>query len=258
MGTVVEIHAEGESKCSQIEDFTQKLSIELSFQNRKSLLNTLLNKPVSTVALNQDLEKMVDYGIKLFNLTDGYFDILFRSPEETRDKKISDLLTLNKNLLIKHRKNLIFDFSGMAKGYVIMKLFNKFFSHSSEGYINAGGDIIAWGKRITVSFRNFRGKMEKGCIKLKGKWSIFSSGTYLRKEIYNPFSGKRIDTRRVSVVVGTDPVISDGLATALIVKPELIEKLEKELPQWSFYVEGSKHKWSGGKWGEIYISPCKK
>ncbi len=232
MGTVVKIKS-GKFSCEKVRAFTNRLSEKLSFQNSDSLINTVINRRVGMIDLKNRpiLLDLLGYGERLYAITGGVFNPTFRSPSDKR------YFVMRDGRLYKH-PDTIFDPGGFAKGFVIMKIYEHFFGNRRDGYINAGGDILVWGPDYHfIGYKDPTGKDQPGCIRVKGFKSIMSSGTYLRHEIMDPLTGRRINDERVSVVIGDNPTIADGLATAIVAEPNLVPELCKKFPTWSFYVE---------------------
>ncbi len=252
MGTTVEIKSVDYS-CREVKKYAQTLSKKLSFQNSESLVNKFLNVPKNKINLISFpiLFQIIQYGIKLVSITDGFFNPAYLSPKNSRIFKL-------KNTVLLKEKKTIFDPSGYAKGYVIWKIYKKFFKNRSYGYINAGGDILLWGKKEQkVGFTTITGKIASGCLRIKGFTAVMSSGTYLRKKIFNPFTNHKITTVEVSVVIGQDPVIADGLATTLIIKPDIIFKLTKIFPTWGFYIKkANEETLKSPGWYNYFLQNC--
>ena len=128
------------------------------------------------------------------------------------------------------------DWGGIAKGFGVDKAFHVLKSMGiARGYINAGGDLICWGKNPDnqewkVGIKHPRKNGYIGILSLSGT-AAATTGDYQRffeeegvryHHIFDPRTGYPAQGKQSVTVIGPETIICDALATALFVseKPQ--------------------------------------
>jgi FAD:protein FMN transferase len=142
-----------------------------------------------------------------------------------------DDLQIRNQLAYSSNPNLQLDFGGIAKGLAILEIQQLIIASGIDNFIiNAGGDILAGGKKGS---RNWRVAIQDpfkedviATIELAPSQSIFTSGNYRRFQnqpghkkrhhIINPKTGEPSLYISSATVITADPVLADAAATTLM------------------------------------------
>ncbi len=204
---------------NQLNSFDQKSDI--SKLNRDGIIN------------NKNIVDIIKRGLEYHKKTNEVFDIAQGKAEKSIKKYIDgkkDSLSpenifneLEKNIEFEDgeiKSNVRLDLNGLAKGYIVDRVYDIIKSKGRTGYVDGGGDIIDPQGRTDIESPY---EDKKPLKILDTKWSIASSGGYRRKRknvdhIYNP-AEKKIGSRHdlVTVVAKRDCMEADALATTLSV-----------------------------------------
>ena len=128
------------------------------------------------------------------------------------------------------------DWGGIAKGFGVDKAYQAMKAMGiARGYINAGGDLICWGKNPDnqewkVGIKHPRKNGYLGILSLSGTASA-TTGDYQRffeergvryHHVFDPRTGYPSQGKQSVTVIGPETIICDALATALFVskKPQ--------------------------------------
>lgn len=105
---------------------------------------------------------------------------------------------------------------GFLKGYALDRMRNQ--SKVSSGWIDFGGQILAWGRPHMVAIADPRHRdRARLSLRLRNA-SLSSSGTSERgRHILNPRSGSRCESWGATAVVSAEALTADVLSTALYV-----------------------------------------
>ncbi len=228
-----------------------------------------LNSSYSTpFKVSRELMEVIKIAKKLYQLTGGYFDIskgrlydfwkkmikkkemnfenIQNSIDEFRKDSIEDIICdeASSTVLIR-RKGLKIDLGGIAKGYMVDKVVEKFAKAGiTSALVDIGGDIFCLGKHKGRNWNvGIKNPFAGGIIKriFLSNRAVATSGSYeqfliykdkLYSHIVNPFLGFPQDTEIVSVtVVASSCVLADALATSFFIMGE--DRIKKFLHQHS-------------------------
>jgi len=157
-------------------------------------------------------------------------------------KRCMECLVINtydkNNCILEKKREIRLDLGGIAKGYIIQKLYEYVSERYKEGVINIGGDVFVFGRYWDVYILDPKTKKTRYKVKVKDK-AVFTSGDYERffvkdgrlySHILDPRTGEPVLANFHSVtVIGDNPTIADGLATSFfILGPEASSKIIKE------------------------------
>ena len=223
---------------------------EFNENSETSLINR--NAGIAPVQVSEETYDLIERGMHISSMTDGAFDITavrlkklynfkgenFILPDE---KQIKEALTYTgykkikltaPNSVFLTKKNMHIAFGAIGKGYAADKVKSLMLQRGVDcGYINAAGDLTAWGTRpngdswkIGIAHPDDQSKIILW-MPMDGN-SIATSGNYIQ---YFDHEGKRyshnIDPRTGHPVTGIKSVsiispsgeLSDALATAVTV-----------------------------------------
>lgn len=127
--------------------------------------------------------------------------------------------------------HLQIDLGGIAKGYAIGLIANYLDQNGIENYIvNAGGDMQIAGNRLgrpwRIAIQNPFAPGAIATIEIDGKYSLFTSGNYVRNfrrgneishHIIDPRSGESARGQSSATVLTRNPVRADVAATTLMI-----------------------------------------
>lgn len=256
LGTYLEvISSDREAAGIALQEF-QRLDSVFSRYDASSELHRLNNNPEKKVYVSEELAKMVIQAKKYFNLTEGAFDVTRGKlysfwkewgknkdnqelPSKQKIKELKDIGgfsgveidTKQKTILISQGVN--FDFSGVAKGYIVDKAVEKLKEAGiNSALINAGGDIYCLGKNRgkpwQVGIRSPSGKIVK-TIEVINR-AVATSGNYQQlykkagkkySHLIDPRSGYPVEQKLLGVTVVADKCWqADILATAFFINGE--------------------------------------
>ena len=105
---------------------------------------------------------------------------------------------------------------GFLKGYALDRMRKR--TNVREGWLNFGGQIVAWGRPRPVSIANPQHRDQPRVRLELQNASLSSSGTSIRgRHILDPRSGDRCAAWGATAVVATEALTADVLSTALYV-----------------------------------------
>ena len=211
------------------------------------------NAGIKPIKVDQELYELIQRGLHISKITSGAFDLTFAGIESVWkfDGSITDLpdstAVFNSRKLIDHKAvtldqinhsvylhkhGMRIGFGGIGKGYAANMVRKILKEHGvSGGTIDAGGDLITWGKNHLnkpwkVGVRN-PGKDETaiGYLNVSGK-AVVTSGNYERfivfdglrySHIIDPRTGWPAKGLKSATIVADDAELADALATAVFV-----------------------------------------
>ncbi len=114
-----------------------------------------------------------------------------------------------------------YDFSGVAKGYIVDRLIERAEGEGMEFLmVNAGGDVGLFDKRqmgVWVEVRNPLGRRPLDRVRLRGG-AIATSGSYERgRHIWDPRSGRKVGDLVSASCYAPNCALADAWATAVYV-----------------------------------------
>lgn len=205
------------------------------------------------VQVTDELYHLVERSIKISDLTQGAFDISFKSLDpiwifDGREMDHLDSAMVNasihkinyRNIKLNEQDRTIFlkdpgmkiGFGAIGKGYAANRGKKVMQDYGiSDGLINAGGDLIAWGNQVNgepwqVGIAD-PGKRNKYIAWLNvTDMSVVTSGNYEKYviiggkkygHIINPKTGYPVSGIQSVTIVSPDAELSDGLATSVFV-----------------------------------------
>lgn len=208
------------------------------------------NQPVK---VSEELFNLIERTIKISDLTNGAFDISFSSldpiwifngrtisPPDSAQIKTSVEIVNYKNIVLDRNKLTVFlkekgmkiGFGAIGKGYAANRAKKVMLDHGIEhGLINAGGDMIAWGRQENGNLWQI-GIADPEKDKEFIAWlnidniSVVTSGNYEKYviidgkklgHIINPKTGWPVEGIRSVTLVSPDAELSDALATSVFV-----------------------------------------
>ncbi|MDN5204515.1 FAD:protein FMN transferase [Fulvivirgaceae bacterium BMA10] len=211
---------------------------------------------IKPVAVDQELFDLINRAKKISTLTDGAFDISYASMDKIwkfdgsmKTLPDPDLVKNSvaridfKNIMLDPEKGTVFlkekgmkiGFGAIGKGYAANKAKSIMLSLGIQnGLVNAGGDLIAWGKKADGS------DWQIGIANPKDKEGIFSwltinemavvtSGDYERfvmfdgkryAHIIDPRTGYPVSETKSVTIICPDAELADALATSVFVLGE--------------------------------------
>jgi FAD:protein FMN transferase len=141
-------------------------------------------------------------------------------------------IKIQNNIITTHQRNLNLDFGAIAEGYALALTEKILQNHGIQhALINAAGDIRALGRHGTrpwrVGIRNPKGNNTPiATLDVLPGETVETSGNYERyfetngkryHHIIDPRTGHPTEGALAVTVIGTDPVLADAAATALMV-----------------------------------------
>jgi thiamine biosynthesis lipoprotein len=275
----IKLFAQSGVKKQNIEKFINSLVKKLNAEEK--IFNYF---PISTLAfLNQkreisakesgfiQLKEVLQKSLSLFRNSHGYFssylgriseiwgfltpqskDNRYQIPSQkvlsalSEDAKKSKVIIRNNKIILQGKANI--DLGGIAKGYIVEKLYKKLreFPGIVGGIIDVGGDLVVFGKKSLLSKEGFKVAIASpwgGIFKILSlcagkKWAIATSGDYERFfekrgkryfHLLNPDTGyPAFGSIRSVTVIANSLDVADGLATAIFVGgKEIISDLQK-------------------------------
>ncbi len=249
LGTFVEISLKGhQSNLDAIIDtcfaIINNLENKLSFQKAESSLNMINSQEKAKIF--PELYFLLNYSKKIYALSEKKFDPTIGaliniwdfeekkvpSPEKIAKTKKNcgfEKICYNSSYISKP-KNLKIHLGGIAKGFIVQEVYNYLQKHNiSDGYINAGGDILIFGetpKKIGITHPRQKDvlidtvEITKGAIVTSGDYERFFIQDGVRyHHIIDPISGYP-STQCISItVIDTSILNADALATAYFMMP---------------------------------------
>jgi len=211
------------------------------------------NAGTQAIKVSEELFQLIERTIKVSKLTNGAFDISFNSLDpiwifDGREMKAPDSSLISasvkkinyKNIMLNrenltvylHEKGMKIGFGAIGKGYAANRAKKVIQDHGIEnGLINAGGDLIAWGKqengqpwKIGIADPS-KEKEYIAWLSVK-KMSVVTSGNYEKfviidgkkyGHIIDPKTGWPVEGIKSVTLVSPDAELSDALATSVFV-----------------------------------------
>lgn len=200
------------------------------------------------ILISDEMNELINFSLEISTLTDGAFDITFASVGHLYDFRTKTApntkqfnsgfsginyknIILNKNSVkLSHPKTQI-SFGGFAKGYAVKKSIEILKSHGiKNALVTAGGDSMVIGlkngSKWKTGIKAPRGKLRAVYSFPLTNKAISTSGDYERffesngekvHHIINPDTGKSAQGIQSVTVIGTDPMVTDALSTAMFV-----------------------------------------
>ena len=226
----------------------------ISSWNKNSETSTInKNAGIQPVVVSEELFNLIERSKKVSQLTKGAFDISFASLDpiwtfKNQEVQAPDSMSVQASVRKIGFENIILDrsnssvflkekgmkigFGAIGKGYAANKAMNKMKALGiADGMINAGGDIMAWGKDENgapwqVGIADPSGIKEfVGWLSINNM-SVVTSGNYEKYvmidgkkfgHIINPKTGYPVKGIQSVTVVCPDAELSDALATSVFV-----------------------------------------
>lgn len=211
------------------------------------------NAGIQPKKVSEELFNLIERTIKVSELTNGAFDISFnsldpiwifdgrtmQSPDSATIKASVDkinykniLLNRNDHTVYLNKKGMKIGFGAIGKGYAANRAKKVMLDHGIQhGLINAGGDLIAWGKQengqpwqIGIADPS-KEKEYIAWLEIKDM-SVVTSGSYEKYvviagetygHIIDPKTGWPVKNIRSVTLVSPDAELSDALATSVFV-----------------------------------------
>jgi len=215
-----------------------------------SEVSTINKNPAGPNKMSRPLAECVKASIKAAEMSGGYFDITFMPLYKLWDwrnspSKIPDDAAIKaalskvgyskikidfKDMSMRMDEGMMIDLGGIAKGYAVGKMAGVVTSLGvSDAIIEGGGDLCVTAERpyvigIQDPFNKSNGKIA-GRLVVNGPVSVFTSGDYEQfaviggknyGHIIDPKTGYPAEGPKSATIIGADPTLTDGLATALI------------------------------------------
>ncbi len=249
LGTFVEISLKGNQEnldaiIDSCFDIISNLENKLSYQKSESALN-LINLH-EKAEMFPELYFLLNYSKKIYNLSKRKFDPTIgalidiwdfeekRVPSSKMIKKTKEVCGLDKirydSATIIKPKELKIHLGGIAKGYIVQEIYNYLQRYDiSDGYINAGGDLLIFGetpKKIGITHPRQKDvlidtvEIANGAIVTSGDYErFFVQGGKRYHHIIDPTTGYP-STECISItVIDTSILRADALATAYFMMP---------------------------------------
>lgn len=209
----------------------------------------LLFSPSSDTFKGNEIHELFHLAHKIYRDSEGAFDITvgalsrvwgftnkaYRVPSAAEIKQVLSFVGMHKiqeqNGQIIVPAGVILDWGGIAKGWAVDQAAKALQNQGiGRGFINAGGDLICWGKnpdgqawRIGLKHPRHSGFL--GILELENQ-AVATSGDYQRffevngiryHHIFNPKTGYPATGKQSVTVIGPETAVCDGLATAIFV-----------------------------------------
>jgi len=225
------------------------------------------NAVVKPVKVSKELFDLIVRSNKVSALTNGVFDISFASVDKiwkfdgsqtTIPSKESIAASVSKinyqNIVLDKERHTVFlkekgmkiGFGGIGKGYAANKAKAKMLVMGiKDGVVNAGGDLITWGKMEhggdwSIGIANPKRKDEIMAWLIINDLAVVTSGNYEKffiadgkkySHIINPTTGYPASGTKSVTIICKDAELSDALATSVFILGakegiELIDKLK--------------------------------
>ncbi|MFO7735757.1 MAG: FAD:protein FMN transferase [bacterium] len=267
MGTVLSVKYVGkksEKLEKKVRDFIKKFEKDVSFHKKESYIGTLNSRDEKTdMDVPHYICRMIEESLEYGRKTEGAFDITYKTPLKTTfDSRNSfstsfnfdDIVTDCKNNTVSFKnKNIIIDMGGIAKGYSLQFTKDILMDSNIKNFIvNYGGDIFICGKKGEKPWKIGIKNPDKPSEFLKvfevenqGCTAIATSGDYERyieidgekhSHIINPETGRSVKDAHSVTVKAKNPVMADMLATAISVRHDDKDFIEKNVDNFSVKV----------------------
>lgn len=260
MGSRFELVAIHESKATRDQAITsaikeiRRIESLISSWNAKSETSKInANAGTQAIKVSEELFQLIERSIKVSKLTNGAFDISFNSLDpiwifDRREMKAPDSSLISasvkkinyKNIILNrenltvylHEKGMKIGFGAIGKGYAANRAKKVMLDHGIEnGLINAGGDLIAWGKQENgqpwqIGIADPSKEKEYIAWLSVKDMSVVTSGNYEKfviidekkyGHIIDPKTGWPVGGIKSVTLVSPDAELSDALATSVFV-----------------------------------------
>jgi FAD:protein FMN transferase len=212
------------------------------------------NAEIQATKVSEETFNLIQRSIKMSNLTQGAFDITYGSidqslwnfdttmttlPSAEIAKKSVELINY-KNIILDHHQNTVFlmkrgmriGFGGIGKGYAADMAKKILISNNIEnGYVNASGDLTAWGVNIdskpwSIGITDPNYKEEIFSTIAINNQSVATSGSYEKYAIIdgkryshtiNPKTGLPVSGIKSVSILAPTAELADALATPVMV-----------------------------------------
>lgn len=252
---IVYINSNGENFQRSIDSLLIEIDNSLSTYNKKSII-TRFNNADSVCEVDYMFIDVFNRSKEVYAVTDGAFDPTvahlvnawgfgFKNMDNTDSTTIDSLLkfvdfdaiTIEKNIAIKHHKNLMLDFNAIAQGYSVDVIADFLADKGIENYmVEIGGEVKARGKKnpgqqfwrigIDKPIENQTERTLEAVANLNNK-ALATSGNYRKfyekdgvkySHTLNPKTGYPVQHSLLSATVITDNcAIADAYATVFMV-----------------------------------------
>jgi thiamine biosynthesis lipoprotein len=211
------------------------------------------NAGIKPVQISQELYHLIERAIKVSRLTDGAFDISYASIDhlwtfDGKEAKMPDSSTVSasirkidfNHIILNSENQTVFlsdkgmkiGFGAIGKGYAANKAKLVMQEHDIEnGLINAGGDLIAWGKQENgdpwqIGIADPAKEKEFIAWLNVSNMSVVTSGNYEKYvlidgkkygHILHPKTGYPVEGIKSVTLLSPDAELSDALATSVFV-----------------------------------------
>lgn len=225
-----------------------------SWQNtsQTSLINS--NAGISPIKVDQELVELIQRANKIAQLSNGNFDISFASLDKIwvfNQKEIEELPTneniqssvskinyedieinLEESTVFLKQKGMKIGFGAIGKGYAADKAKSAMIKQGIEsGVVNAGGDLITWGKKTnndpwTIGISNPSDQNKMLMWLDITDMAVVTSGNYEKYFLYegkkychiiNPLNGWPVSGTKSVTIVSSSAEFSDALATTVFI-----------------------------------------
>ncbi len=249
MDTLVEIKIETKSKNTEeiletafqlIKEYENKFSM----YKAESLIWKFNNSKIDSLKLDEDLMQIITLAKELNKKTESHYDITIGALSEIWDfdeQKIPSEIEIEKAINNTGFQNLIFEndilhkpvemkinLGSLAKGFIVDKVAEYLVqSDVISGFVNAGGDMIIFGKKkpLNIGIQHPRGEVNEMIDVIKvGNRSVVTSGDYERyfvkdgkryHHIIDPITGYPSNNAVSVTVIAESTMLADAYSTAL-------------------------------------------
>ena len=169
--------------------------------------------------LSEEVERLLQLGEAYYRQTEGLFDITLGG---------LDALTFGEGAICRHRTDVMLDFGGIAKGYVLREVKQRLQAVGiGQAFVDFGGSSILglgnhpYGEGWQVELTSpYDGRLlERFTLKDESLSTSGNTPTY-HGHICHPKRGERCEDRRVVAVKSPDPLDAEVLSTAWMIASE--------------------------------------
>ncbi|MCX7973076.1 MAG: FAD:protein FMN transferase, partial [Candidatus Aminicenantes bacterium] len=193
---------------------------------------------LSAKKIYEDSEGAFDLTVGILAEIWGFRSKSYRLPEKEEITRALKFVGMDKikeeETSLNIPEGIILDWGGIAKGWGVDQAFLALKEIGiNQGFINAGGDLICWGKNPEnkawrIGLKHPRRSGFLGVIEISDL-AVATSGDYQRffevqgqryHHIFNPQTGYPARGKQSVTVIGPKTTICDALATAIFVLPD--------------------------------------
>ena len=211
------------------------------------------NAGIKPVKVSNELFDLIVRSNKISTLTNGVFDISFASVDKiwkfdgsqtsipSKESIAASVSKINyQNIILDQEKHTVFlkekgmkiGFGAIGKGYAANKAKSKMLTMGvKDGVVNAGGDLITWGKMEhegdwSIGIANPKEKDQVMGWLIINDLAVVTSGNYEKffiadgkkySHIINPTTGYPASGTRSVTIICKDAELSDALATSVFI-----------------------------------------